>query len=138
MTRIGLAIILFFALLPPLPLLGQSCGTKTYCREMTSCDDARFHHKNCGLTRLDAYNDGSPCENLCGDGGNRVLQKNGKKTKPPAVPVTVPGGDKRTCGSKRTCKQMSNCEEATFYLKQCGVSKLDGNADGIACNALCK
>ncbi|MCA0434059.1 MAG: excalibur calcium-binding domain-containing protein [Proteobacteria bacterium] len=33
---------------------------------------------------------------------------------------------------------MTSCAEATFYLKTCGVSSLDGNNDGIACNALCK
>ena len=33
-----------------------------------------------------------------------------------------------TCSGKRTCKQMSSCEEAKFYLTQCGVGSLDGNA----------
>ena len=41
------------------------CGTKTYCREMVSCDEAKFHLRQCGLTRLDGDGDGTPCESLC-------------------------------------------------------------------------
>ncbi len=43
-----------------------------------------------------------------------------------------------TCGDKLSCKQMSSCEEARFYLQQCGVTRLDGNGDGIPCEALCR
>jgi hypothetical protein len=49
---------------------GQSygaCGTKYYCKEMTSCAEAQHFYKNCGLNRLDRDRDGIPCENLCGD-----------------------------------------------------------------------
>ena len=42
-----------------------TCGTKTYCREMTSCKEAYFYLKECGLTRLDGDGDGIPCEMLC-------------------------------------------------------------------------
>lgn len=41
------------------------CGEKTYCREMISCDEARFHLRSCGLTRLDGDGDSIPCETLC-------------------------------------------------------------------------
>ncbi|MFC3127218.1 thermonuclease family protein [Pseudoroseomonas globiformis] len=44
---------------------GFSCGTKRYCREMTSCAEARFHLQQCGLSRLDGDRDGIPCESLC-------------------------------------------------------------------------
>jgi endonuclease YncB( thermonuclease family) len=42
------------------------------------------------------------------------------------------------CGAKRTCKEMSSCEEAQFYLKECGLSRLDGDRDGTPCEALCR
>jgi hypothetical protein len=42
------------------------CGTKTYCRQMTSCAEAQFHYRTCGLLRLDGDRDGVPCERLCG------------------------------------------------------------------------
>lgn len=41
------------------------CGLKTYCREMVSCSEARFHLETCGLTRLDGDGDGVPCEAVC-------------------------------------------------------------------------
>jgi endonuclease YncB( thermonuclease family) len=41
------------------------CGSKTYCREMVSCDEAKFHLESCGLTRLDGDGDGIPCEAMC-------------------------------------------------------------------------
>lgn len=44
-----------------------SCG-KRYCREMTSCAEARFHLKTCGVRSIDGDNDGIPCEgpSVCG------------------------------------------------------------------------
>lgn len=43
-----------------------------------------------------------------------------------------------TCGGKRYCREMTSCEEARFYLTQCGVSSLDGNYDGVPCAKLCR
>jgi endonuclease YncB( thermonuclease family) len=42
------------------------------------------------------------------------------------------------CGTKRYCREMTSCEEAKFYLNQCGRSSLDGNQDGVPCNAICR
>lgn len=42
------------------------------------------------------------------------------------------------CGTKTTCGQMSSCEEARFYLNQCGLTRLDGDKDGTPCESLCK
>lgn len=44
---------------------GFRCGSKRFCREMTSCAEARFYLRACGLTRLDGDGDGIPCESLC-------------------------------------------------------------------------
>jgi len=41
------------------------CGTKRYCREMTSCEEAKFHLRNCGRSSLDGDRDGVPCESIC-------------------------------------------------------------------------
>lgn len=42
------------------------------------------------------------------------------------------------CGAKRTCGEMTSCEEARFYLTQCGLSRLDGDGDGRPCEAVCR
>lgn len=44
----------------------------------------------------------------------------------------------RSCGAKRYCGQMTSCEEARYYLTQCGVSSLDRDGDGVPCEALCE
>jgi endonuclease YncB( thermonuclease family) len=41
------------------------------------------------------------------------------------------------CGARAYCSQMASCEEARFYLEQCGVDTLDGDGDGIPCEPLC-
>ena len=42
------------------------------------------------------------------------------------------------CGTKRYCKEMSSCEEAVAFLRQCGVSAIDGDKDGMPCEKLCR
>lgn len=43
---------------------GFTCG-KRFCRQMSSCAEARFHLQQCGVSRLDGDGDGTPCETLC-------------------------------------------------------------------------
>ncbi len=50
----------------------------------------------------------------------------------------APTGAAFQCGSKQTCREMTSCEEAKFHLQQCGLKKIDGNGDGVPCEALCK
>ncbi|MEQ9563660.1 MAG: thermonuclease family protein [Woeseiaceae bacterium] len=47
------------------PAAAFQCRSKSYCREMVSCDEARFHLESCGLKRLDGDGDGVPCEAIC-------------------------------------------------------------------------
>jgi len=42
-----------------------SCGSKTYCSQMQSCDEALYYLVRCGETTLDKNDDGIPCESLC-------------------------------------------------------------------------
>jgi len=45
--------------------LGYSCGSKKYCSEMSSCEEARHYLTQCGIKTLDGNADGVPCEKLC-------------------------------------------------------------------------
>ncbi len=54
-----------------------------------------------------------------------------------ASSVQITGKD-FTCGSKQYCKEMTSCEEANFYLNECGLGSLDGNSDGVPCEAVCR
>jgi hypothetical protein len=42
------------------------------------------------------------------------------------------------CDAKRYCNEMASCEEARFYLTQCGLTRLDSDGDGVPCEALCR
>ena len=41
------------------------CGSKRYCRQMNSCEEAKAFLSQCGLSRLDGDKDEVPCEVLC-------------------------------------------------------------------------
>lgn len=45
--------------------VGFTCGTKTKCAQMSSCEEAYFYLQTCGLGRLDRDGDGVPCEVIC-------------------------------------------------------------------------
>jgi len=38
------------------------CDGRTFCSQMTSCDEAKFFLNNCPNTKMDGNNDGIPCE----------------------------------------------------------------------------
>jgi endonuclease YncB( thermonuclease family) len=38
------------------------CDGRTYCSQMTSCDEAKFFLRNCPGAKMDGNNDGVPCE----------------------------------------------------------------------------
>jgi hypothetical protein len=44
----------------------RKCGTKRFCKQMTSCEEAKFYLTTCGVSSLDGDGDGIPCESLCG------------------------------------------------------------------------
>jgi len=41
------------------------CGSKRYCREMTSCAEEKLYLQQCGRSSLDGDNNGVPCEQIC-------------------------------------------------------------------------
>ena len=38
------------------------CDSRTYCSQMTSCEEATFFLRNCPGVKMDGNNDGIPCE----------------------------------------------------------------------------
>ena len=46
----------------------------------------------------------------------------------------VPDGDSRyTCDGRTHCSQMRSCEEATWFIRHCPNTQMDGNDDGVPC-----
>ena len=55
-----------------------------------------------------------------------------------ATPMTTPTNTSLntpsfTCDGRQHCSQMKSCEEATYFIKHCPNTKMDGNNDGIPC-----
>jgi micrococcal nuclease len=42
-----------------------ACGSKHYCSQMLSCEEATFYFTQCHVKTLDKNGNGLPCENLC-------------------------------------------------------------------------
>ena len=40
--------------------------------------------------------------------------------------------------AKKFCRHMTSCEDAKYYLNNCGRTQLDGDKDGVPCEAMCK
>jgi len=59
--------------------------------------------------------------------------RRGERTGSRAPPVTSP-----TCGTKRYCREMASCAEARHYLDACGLTRLDGDGDGVPCESICR
>lgn len=72
----------------------------------------------------------------------RAAQSEGKQAQESA-PVIMIGGNKTVsagsssgqyrCDGRTYCSQMTSCQEATFFLKNCPGTKMDGNNDGVPC-----
>jgi hypothetical protein len=41
---------------------GFKCDGRTFCSQMTSCEEAKYFLHNCPNTKMDGNNDGVPCE----------------------------------------------------------------------------
>ncbi len=39
---------------------------------------------------------------------------------------------------KRYCGEMTSCAEATYYFTQVGLTRLDGDGDGVPCESVCR
>jgi hypothetical protein len=64
----------------------------------------------------------------------------GQSSQPAPAPLprtsATAGAAGFSCGGKRLCREMSSCAEARFHLQQCGLSRLDGDRDGVPCESL--
>lgn len=49
-----------------------------------------------------------------------------------------PGREVAGCFPEMRCAQMSSCEEARARLRRCGPAMLDGDRDGVPCEAICR
>ena len=51
----------------------------------------------------------------------------------PATAAEMPG--KFFCDGRHYCSQMTSCEEATYFLRHCPGTEMDGDGDGVPCES---
>ncbi|KAA0068262.1 cold shock domain-containing protein [Rhodanobacter sp. T12-5] len=55
---------------------------------------------------------------------------------PPAVPALADTPVQPLhCDGRTYCSQMHSCAEATFFIRQCPGTRMDGNHDGVPCES---
>ena len=69
--------------------------------------------------------------------GGQKTQKKSTSRAPAKKNTPKSAGSKFSCSPKKTCKQMSSCEEAYFFLNECGHKERDGDQDGVPCEKIC-
>ena len=50
-----------------------------------------------------------------------------------AAAKSQPTAGSYTCDGRTHCSQMTSCEEATYFIRHCPGTKMDGDRDGIPC-----
>jgi cold shock CspA family protein len=65
------------------------------------------------------------------------LNVSGRRT-PPSASSSAAGSARSLapafrCDGRTHCSQMTSCEEATFFLRNCPNTKMDGDGDGVPC-----
>lgn len=59
-----------------------------------------------------------------------------KTAEPQPLPLLVERDSANfRCEGKTRCSEMVSCKEATFYLKSCPGTQMDGDEDGIPCES---
>ena len=108
------------------------CTGKTTCSEMRSCGEALYYISNCPNTeKLDKDSNGIPCEDtLCDTTG---IEVDDISVNAPTVKDMYTPSNKLKCDGRQYCSQMTSCEEATYFLRNCPNTKMDGDANNIPC-----
>lgn len=50
-----------------------------------------------------------------------------------AAPMPVQSSAAFRCDGRTHCSQMTSCAEATYFLKNCPGTKMDGDGNGVPC-----
>jgi cold shock CspA family protein len=51
----------------------------------------------------------------------------------PITQAATPPASPYSCDGRTVCSQMRSCAEATFFIRNCPGTKMDGNNDGVPC-----
>lgn len=58
-----------------------------------------------------------------------------ENTRPEATPSAVSAPSRFQCDGRTHCSQMTSCAEATYFIRNCPNTQMDGNGDGVPCES---
>ena len=96
---------------------------------------AQARRRRLGLWGLQADQVTPPWEWRRGGRGSASMRPTIRDRVAPSTAVARGSG---ACSGKPRCGQMADCAEALFYLRRCGADRLDGDGDGVPCEAICR
>jgi len=57
---------------------------------------------------------------------------------PATIPASVSAAEmpgRYSCDGRHYCSQMTSCDEATYFLRHCPGTEMDGDGDGVPCES---
>jgi cold shock CspA family protein len=66
-------------------------------------------------------------------GYNAYTSRRGDEAMHSVAPEIGATGQRFSCDGRTNCSQMTSCAEATYFLKHCPGTQMDGNGDGEPC-----
>lgn len=67
-------------------------------------------------------------------GADQVASRPASPSTLAATPAATPSAN-YSCDGRRFCSQMTSCEEATYFLRNCPNTEMDGDNDGVPCES---
>ena len=63
----------------------------------------------------------------------RVSPAEGRASSVTVIPASAPSP--YSCDGRTMCSQMTSCAEATFFIRNCPNTQMDGDSDGVPCES---
>jgi len=118
---------------------GSAWVYRQYLKDKSLLDlEAEAKAAKRGLWALPESERMPPWEWRKADRDKRQDKRQGSATYTPPVKSASEESGEFNCSTLKRCNAMSSCAEAKFQLQQCGNTQIDGNHDGVPCEALCK
>ncbi|WP_333982629.1 excalibur calcium-binding domain-containing protein [Ectopseudomonas khazarica] len=77
--------------------------------------------------------DGSVMDNpVVSQSGGSIFSLDSRRSST-SQPATQVANSNYRCDGRSRCSQMTSCAEATYFLRNCPGTKMDGDNDGVPC-----
>jgi cold shock CspA family protein len=72
---------------------------------------------------------------ICAFGYSQYTKQVVPKQSPISDVSLPPASSSSSCDGRTMCSQMTSCAEATYFIRNCPNTKMDGDGDGVPCES---